>query len=180
MAKNPGNGNFDQGYLGKQGSERASVPPESMWTKPVARITPAAKALAATKRLPSVRRNLRCLPMSGIAMPATPASRIEAMAMSFNFNAAGSSRQISSSEDWQLVLLIESDIVCKRDSEKSLDPRRSRQSSDQISSINNMGRENPKQSRWPVKTSKICMCVKEKKTKGKGKGTEKGFPFSLC
>jgi hypothetical protein len=54
IAKNPGKGNLDHGKSGKHGLLRASVPPASIWTKPVASMTPAAKALAATKRFPSV------------------------------------------------------------------------------------------------------------------------------
>lgn len=104
MAKNPANGNFDQGYSGKHGSESADVPPDSMCTNPVARITPAAKALAATKMLPSVRRNFLCFPTSGIAIPQTPATRIDAMATNLSVKAAESSRQDSNSIDWQLAL----------------------------------------------------------------------------
>lgn len=107
---------MDHGYSGRQGLDRASEPPDSMCTKPVARITPAAKALAATKRLPSVRRKLRCLPTRGMAIPTTPAVRIEAIAMNLRMSASESSRQASNSVLSQLGLVIDREMVCTRES----------------------------------------------------------------
>lgn len=117
MAKKPQKGNLDHGYLGRHGLDSASDPPDSMWTNPVARITPAAKALAATKRLPSVLRKLRFFPTRGMAIPITPEMRIAAIAMYLRTSAAESSRQASSNSAlWQLVLAIEREMVCKKES----------------------------------------------------------------
>ncbi|KAH0990160.1 hypothetical protein GBA52_001643 [Prunus armeniaca] len=69
MAKKPENGNLAHGNSGKHGLFNASDPPLSMCTNPVARMTPAAKALAATKRLLSVRRNRRFFSYEGNGYP---------------------------------------------------------------------------------------------------------------
>lgn len=117
MAKKPQKGNLDHGYSGRHGLDSASEPPDSMWTNPVARITPAAKALAATKRLPSVLRKLRFFPTRGMAIPITPEVRIAAIAMYLRTNASESLRQASSnSELWQLVLAIDKEMACKKES----------------------------------------------------------------
>ncbi|KAH1252610.1 hypothetical protein GmHk_04G009537 [Glycine max] len=116
MAKNPVKGNLDHGNEGRHGCWSASVASESMWTNPVARMTPAAKALAATKRLPSVRR---CFRTSGMAIPAMPARRMEAMAKNLRSNAADSSRHSSNSAPPQLELVIDSRRFWKKDEEFS-------------------------------------------------------------
>ena len=107
MANMPENGNFDQGYFGRQESESADEPSGSMWTNPVARMTPAAKALAAKKMFPSVRRNRRFFPTRGMATPDTPATRIAAMATNLRICAAESSRQFSKSVSPQLVVAMD-------------------------------------------------------------------------
>ncbi|MFS8002958.1 hypothetical protein Hanom_Chr13g01208191 [Helianthus anomalus] len=81
-----------------------------MWTNPVARITPAAKALAAKKRLVSVLRNRRFLPINGMATPIMPAIRIAAIATNLRMRAAFSSRHDSKSgESLQLSLDMDSE-----------------------------------------------------------------------
>lgn len=95
--KNSENGNFDQGYSGKHESVSADVASGNMWTKPVARMTPAAKALAAKKVLESVRRKRRFLPNKGMATPASPAVRMAAIATILRRNAADSSRHAANS-----------------------------------------------------------------------------------
>lgn len=116
IAKNPAKGNLDHGNIGKHGSDNASEPSGNMWTNPVARITPAAKALAATKRFPSVCRNRRFFPTRGSAIPAIPAARMEQIAIIFKILAAESSRQASSSIPPQLVVAVDSDIIREVDS----------------------------------------------------------------
>lgn len=126
MAKNPAKGNLDQGLVGRQGSERALVAAESMCTKPVARMTPAAKALAATKRLLSVRRKRHCFPTKGMAIPTTPAIRIDPIAMTLRTSAADSSRSLSESVPPQVVLDMDADSVWKIESfsvQKQTTPR---------------------------------------------------------
>ena len=113
MAKNPAKGNLDHGYSGKHESVSASEASDSMWTNPVARITPAAKALAATKRLPSVWRKRRRFPKSGIAIPVIPAKRIDAIATNLRTNAVDSSRQSSTSVPPQLESAMDSEMDWK-------------------------------------------------------------------
>ncbi|KAH1244581.1 hypothetical protein GmHk_06G015168 [Glycine max] len=119
MAKKPVKGNLDHGNAGRHGWRSALVASESMCTNPVARMTPAAKALAATKRLPSVRRKRRCFPMSGMAIPAMPERRMEAMATNLRTNAADSSRHSSNSAPPQLEFVIDSRRFWKKDDEAS-------------------------------------------------------------
>lgn len=88
----------------------ADVASGSMWTNPVARITPAAKALAAKKRLVSVLRNLRFFPINGMATPIIPAKRMEAMATNLRMRAAFSFRHESrSGNSLQLSIDMESE-----------------------------------------------------------------------
>lgn len=115
IAKNPVKGNFLHGYDGRHGSLSASDASLSMWTKPVARMTPAAKALAATKRLLSVRRNRQCFPTRGMATPAKPQMRMEAMATNLRTNAADSLRQRSKSVPPQVEFVMDSDRFWKND-----------------------------------------------------------------
>ena len=82
----------------------------------MAKITPAAKAFADTKRLPSVLRKWLCFPIIGIAMPIMPPKRIEAMAMSLRMSADEWSLQISSSEDPQLEFDIDLEIASNKTS----------------------------------------------------------------
>lgn len=117
MAKNPEKGNLDQGFSGRHESVRASVASGSMWTKPVARITPAAKALAAKNKLESVRRNRRFFPTRGMAMPATPARRMVAIATILRARACLSSRHDTSTvPPRQIVVDMELERFCKKES----------------------------------------------------------------
>uniref|UniRef100_A0A0A9HP79 Uncharacterized protein n=1 Tax=Arundo donax TaxID=35708 RepID=A0A0A9HP79_ARUDO len=92
MATNPGNGNRRHGAAGRQGLESACSASCSMWTNPVARMTPAANALAATNAALSVRSTRRFRPARGRPTPSTPATSIDAMATSFSRSATASSR----------------------------------------------------------------------------------------
>lgn len=114
MAKNPANGNFDHGYSGRQEFDRALVPPDNMWTNPVARIMPAANALRAMNRLPSVLRNFLCFPTSGIAIPRTPAIRMQAMATSLSLKAVAESLHEASRSFNESQSLVEMESVIDR------------------------------------------------------------------
>lgn len=93
MAKNPVKGNVDHENEGKHGC----------WSASVARMTPRAKTLVATKRLPSVQR---CFLMSK-------------MATNLRKNAAKSSRHSSNSAPPQLEFVIDSRRFWKKDDEAS-------------------------------------------------------------
>lgn len=101
MAKNSGKGNFLHGNSGRHGSERASEPPESMWTNPVARITPAANALAPLISPPVDGRRV---PTRGRETPNAPATSMDAIAAYLRVRAAASSRHGSDSPESQLVV----------------------------------------------------------------------------
>ncbi|KAK7391331.1 hypothetical protein VNO78_19745 [Psophocarpus tetragonolobus] len=68
-------------------------------------MTATAKALVATKRLPSVRRR-RCFPTSEIAIATLPARRMETMATNLRTNAAGSFRNSSDTSPPQLEFVM--------------------------------------------------------------------------
>ncbi|CAA7402913.1 unnamed protein product [Spirodela intermedia] len=106
---NPGKGNSDHGQCGRQGLVRASCPSGSMWTNPVARMTPAAKALIRANVLESVLRNRRFRPNRGIAIPTTLVVRITAIATNFNRKASASSLQSSALPSEQSVLPVDAD-----------------------------------------------------------------------
>ena len=76
-----------------------------MCTKPVAKITPAATALASTNPASSVRKSRRFLPASGMEIPTTPEIRIATMAVSFRSKTEDSSRQVS--EDGTLLKVLQ-------------------------------------------------------------------------
>ena len=101
IAKNPAKGNLDQGRLGRHSLVRFSDASGSMCTNPVARMTPAANDLAAVNRLPSVARKLFRRPSKGMVIPVAPATMIEAIATSFRFSAAESSRHNSDESELQ-------------------------------------------------------------------------------
>ena len=82
MATSPVNGNFPQGFSPRQGEVSLSNASGSMWMKPVARITPAAKALIMKKMWFSGFRAGTFFPSRGMLTPAAPATRMEAIAAS--------------------------------------------------------------------------------------------------
>jgi hypothetical protein len=103
MATNPGNGKRRHGAAGRQGSVSASSASCSMWTKPVARITPAANAFTSTNAPPveEEEEEAPCpwqrRPTSGIATPVAPATSMVTTNTILSLSAAASSRHSTSS-----------------------------------------------------------------------------------
>ncbi|MFS8030455.1 hypothetical protein Hanom_Chr17g01534221 [Helianthus anomalus] len=99
IAMNPENGKLDQGNLGRHGSDNADVASGSMCTKPVDKMTPAAKAFVAEKKPESDLRIRQLLPTNGTATPMNPANSMQAMATNLRIKAVVSSQHASSSGD---------------------------------------------------------------------------------
>lgn len=122
IAMKPAKGKVDQGISGRQGLDNADMASGSMWTNPVARMTPAAKALMAKKKLESVLRSRQFLPTSGTADPRVPARKMEAMATILRIRAVFSSRHASNSGD-PLQLLVDIDIERLLERNPFFDPK---------------------------------------------------------
>lgn len=75
----PVKGNFPQGFSPRQGDVKLSNASGSMWMNPVARITPAAKALIMKKISFSGLKLGILRPSSGMLTPTAPAKRIVAI-----------------------------------------------------------------------------------------------------
>ncbi|OAY83087.1 hypothetical protein ACMD2_09585 [Ananas comosus] len=102
MATNPAKGKARQGERGTQGEVRASKAAGRMWTRPVARMTPAAKAFTAKNASLSARSACTDRPAIGMTTPAAPDDRIAATATAFSFSACAAPRPPS---DWFLLQL---------------------------------------------------------------------------
>lgn len=101
MAAKPAKGKLCQGLSFKQGEVRLSKPSGKMWMKPVARMTPAAKALMIKKTSLSGEIAGIHLPRIGRQTPMAPATRMEKTAMIFRGRALDLSRPSSSEEQSQ-------------------------------------------------------------------------------
>lgn len=88
MATNPVKGNLCQGLSFKQGEVKLLSASGSMWTKPVERITPAAKAFTMKNMSFSGLRAEILLPSKGRLTPRPPEIRTEAIEPSLYFRAS--------------------------------------------------------------------------------------------
>jgi hypothetical protein len=87
MAKKPVKGKMPHGLLLRHGEVKFVNASGSTWMNPVARITPAAKALMMKKESFSGLRARNFLPSNGMHTPAAPATRMEAIEHSLYLSA---------------------------------------------------------------------------------------------
>lgn len=92
IATNPANGKFPHGFSPRHGLVKLLKASGRTWMKPVARITPAAKALIMKKTSFSGRRAGILLPNIGRETPIALATRMEQIATSLNLRAVVLSR----------------------------------------------------------------------------------------
>ena len=115
IAINPEKGKRDHGISGRQEFVNDSVASGNMCTNPVAKMTPAAKALVAKRKLESVFRRRQFLPINGIAIPMIPVRRMVAMATNLRMRAVLSSRHGSVSIESQILVDMDSEKFLKKD-----------------------------------------------------------------